>query len=222
LNSTHASLRQKGAAPRRPRARHGRRGNALIEFLLAVPILGFMMAFAVYMSFAMLTRQQVIIEARANLWHSVNNDAWSPMDLLTLVNPLSPPPAPQGWGNKPRGTGEELDRLVADIQGSVSNGMTNSKAIDYWFRLRDNLPGRSDIKVSRSFTTKGAVWDFIDHKAAGDHTRDSSAWHFPHLDAWEIARSGPLSEVFQAFEQHLDSTAAPHFEQTREDILTRW
>jgi hypothetical protein len=200
-----------------------RRGNALIEFLLTVPILGFMMALTVYMSFAMLTRQQAIIEARAKLWHSVNNDAWSAMKLEGYDPNAGGAPPQTGWGDKPRGSGEELTRLQPDIQQTTIARVSSAKGRDYWERLWENLPGRSDIKVSRSFKTSGTVWDFIDHNASGDHTRDSSAWHFYHLDAWKIARSGPLSEIFNAFDKNMNTEGGlGFFDKTRDDIIKRW
>jgi len=216
---------QPGAAVphRRTRAARAHRpGNALIEFVLTLPIIVFMAGTTMYMSFAMLTRQQALCEARYRLWNSANNDPWSPMKLEGF-DPGSAGAVPRtGYGSKPRGTGDELDQLRADVQSRSLAKASNARARDYWERLWDNLPGRSDIKVSRSFTSSGSLWNFIDHTATADHFRDSSPWHYYHIDAWKIARSGPLKEIFDAFHNGLQGTVAPHFQATRDDIIKRW
>jgi len=209
------------SAARRSR-RRARPGNALIEFVLTLPIIVFMCGTTMYMSFAMLTRQQALIEARYRIWNSANNDPWSRMKLEGFDPVGSTPPARVGWGSKPRGYGEELDRLRADVNAKSVARATNAQARDYWERLWDNLPGRSTIQVSRTFKSSGSLWNFIDHTTTADHFRDSSPWHYYHIDAWKIARSGPLRDIFLAFRDNLQGQVAPHFQTTRDDILHRW
>jgi len=219
LNRPRPDTRQPPPPGRRPAARPG---NALLEFVLTLPILFFLTGLVMYMSFGMLSRQKALVDARRALWHSAGHGGWSNLRLEGYT--------PQPWElveddgtTRPRGTGEELARLFAEIQGPILAATSEPLARDYWFRIRDNLPGRHESHASRSFRTEGNMWRFLNRTATAGHWRDSSPWHFAHLDAWKIARSGPLREIVQAFEEHLEHAEfAPHFEQTRQDIMNRW
>jgi hypothetical protein len=127
-----------------------------------------------------------------------------------------------GGVNQPRGFGEDLDRLQPEIAPSTIARVSTPDARSYWERLWDNLPGRFRTESTKTFKT-APMWNFLDKSAAADHVRDSSAWHFHHLDAWKIARSGPLGDIFRAFRQYLTATSiAPHIKPTRDDIYQRW
>jgi len=207
--------------PRMPTTRRGvLRGNALLEFVLTLPIIFFVTGLIMYMSFGMLARQKALVDARRALWRSAGHGQWTNMRL----EGYTPGTLVEDDGTKrPRGYGEELDRLRPDVEPQTLAQSGNPKARDYWFRIRDNLPGRHEAKASRSFRTSGSMWKFINRTATAQHKRDTSPWHFYHLDAWKIARSGPLREIFGAFKEHLESAqVAPHFEQTRDEIIRRW
>ena len=202
---------------RRGRAR---RGNALLEFALTLPIIIFMAGLTMYMSFAMLTKQKVLVDCRRNLWASAGHGHWTDLKLEGYTP--SEPEEDDGT-HRPRGAGEELDRLQRDIQNDALAETANPKAREYWYRLWANLPGRHESEASRSFETSGSLWNFIDRTAHAKHLRDSSPWHFYHIDAWKVARSGPLKEIFEAFRDNLEMEQfAPHFEPTRDDIMRRW
>jgi hypothetical protein len=200
-------------------ARRCARGNALLEFLLTIPIIVFVAGLTIYMSMAMLAKQQAVVEARANLY-KWSHGAWSPMKLEGWDSSLNAPGS--GGPNKPRGYGDDLDRLKPEIEPSTIARVTNPDVRDFWERSWDNLPGRFKTKSTKTFKT-APMWNFIEKSADGDHQRDSSAWHFDHFDLWKVARSGPLREVFNAFRQHLQiNDVAPHVQPTRDDIYRRW
>jgi hypothetical protein len=202
-----------------PARRRAHKGNALLEFVLTLPIIIFMAGFIMYMSFAMLSKQKALVACRRSLWHSAGHGHWTSMKLEGTV-----PGMDEDDGTKrPRGQGEELNRLRPEVEPRTIATTTNPRAREYWFRIWDNLPGRHESEASRSFETSGRMWNFIRRTARAEHKRDSSPWHFFHLDAWKIARAGPLKEIFQAFREHLEmETFAPHFEPTRDDIMRRW
>ena len=203
------------------RRRRARRGNALLEFVLTLPIIIFMTGLVMYMSFGMLCRQKALVDARRSLWRSAGRGRWTPMKLEGHTPGVDVDEDDDT--HRPRGVGEELDRLWGDVAADTVAKTTNPMARDYWNRLWDNLPGRHESKASRSFKTSGRLWNFIHRTARAEHKRDSSPWHFYHIDAWKIARSGPLKEIFEAFREHLEmETFAPHFEPTRDDIMRRW
>ena len=198
-----------------------RRGNALLEFVLTLPIIFFLTGLTMYLSFGMLSKQKTLVDARRALWRSAGHGQWSPMRL----EGHTPGFVEDDGTRRPRGTGEELQRLRPDVEPATIARTTNPDARDYWYRLWDNLPGRHEAHASRSFADKvsGNMWNFIAKTTEAGHWRDSSPWHFHHLDAWEIARSGPLREIFEAFRDHLEMEQfAPHFEPTRDDIMNRW
>ena len=195
------------------------RGNALLEFVLTLPIIIFVTGLVIYMSLALLTKQQTIVEARHQLWHAVGYGGWSPMRLEGWEPDTGGDPE---WGNRPRGTGEELDRLRQNVEPDTIRKVSSPRARDYWDRLWGNLPGRHETHASRSFETQGSLWNFIERTALADHWRDSSAWPFDHLDAWKIARSGPLRVIFESFRDNLSGDVADHFKPTRDDIIQRW
>lgn len=201
-------------------ARRRAPGNALVEFVLTLPIIFFMTGLTIYMSMAMLSKQQALVEARYTLYRTATNGYWPPMIGVALNN-TSYTNAPRD-GNMPRGVGPELDRLYPEVAPPTLASTSNGQAREYWQRIWTNLPGRHETRAQKSFETKGKMWDFIERPAKANHVRDSSPWHFFHLDAWKIARSGPLREIFDAFYNNLQATAAPHFDPTRKDIIDRW
>ncbi|MBE3070159.1 MAG: pilus assembly protein [Planctomycetes bacterium] len=204
----------------RPQARsRARAGNALIEFVLTLPIIIFMTGLTIYMSMAMLTKQKVLCDARARLWSSAGHGDWTTLKL----EGYTPGVDEDDGTSRPRGSGEELDRLRPEVEPNTIAKSSNPRAREYWQRLWDNLPGRHETESWRSFETSGSLWNFIRRDAGAQHLRDSSPWHFYHIDAWKIARSGPLKEIFEAFYNNLEAaTVAPHFEATRDDIIHRW
>jgi hypothetical protein len=193
------------------------RGNALLEFLLALPIVVFLTGLAIYMSLALLTKQQVIVEARHRLWQGAQHGHWSDLNL----DPNWDPRAGTGTNDMPRGRGEELDRLRPEVEPPTLASSSNPGAVDYWLRVYGNLPGRHQAQASRWFQTQGSLWSFLNRQAASEYWRDSSPWHFHHLDAWKIARSGPLKPIFESFRHNLQGDVAEHFKEVRDDILHR-
>lgn len=201
--------------------RTAHRGNALLEFVLTLPIIFFLTGLTMYLSFGMLSKQQTLVDARRALWRSAGNGGWSAMRLEGHTPGL----IEDDGTNRPRGTGEELDRLRPDVEPRTIAQTTNPDAREYWYRIWDNLPGRHEAHASRSFADMlgGSMWGFLRTRTRANHRRDSSTWRYQHLDAWEIARSGPLKEIFEAFHEHLeDAAVAQHFQRTRDDIMNRW
>jgi len=225
--------RAAGTETRRAKLRcsDGRRrapGNALVEFVLTLPIIFFMTGLTIYMSMAMLSKQQALVEARYTLYHAAGNGHWSPMKGVAWDDTMDLGQQPED-GDMPRGSGEELDRLYPEVAPQTLASTSNGRATEYWQRIWDNLPGRHETRAEKSFETKGRMWDFIERPARANHVRDSNEWYFCrdsdrhiNLDAWKIARSGPLREIFDAFYNNLQATAAPHFDPTRKDIIDRW
>lgn len=226
MNSTNSTIRR----------RHRARGNALIEFALTLPIIFFLIGLVMYMGLAMLTKQQSLVAARHNLWHAAAW-YWPPMKLEGYTPPANPS-APADAGDMPRGEGEDLARLLDDLQkppGPPSSWSSNGAACNYWSRIWGNLPGRHHTEASRSFDpTAGPIYNWINRTATSEHFRDSSPWHFYHLDAWRIARSGPLNEVAAAFINTLQAHPAaveppkgqPYpldfYSGVRDQIIKRW
>jgi hypothetical protein len=194
-----------------------RRGNALLEFVLTLPIVVFVAGLGFYMSLAMLAKQEALVAARHNLWRSAQHGHWSDLDMRDI------------WSNdagddsesRPRGSGEELNRLREEVEPDTVARTNNSAALDYWDRLWGNLPGRHRTRASRRFESEGSLWDFLPREAKAEYFRDSSPWHFHHIDAWKIARSGPLKPIFDSFRENLQGDVAEHFRETRDDIIER-
>ena len=186
--------------------------------MLTLPIIIFMAGVTMYMSFAMLARQNALVACRRSLWHSAGHGHWTSMKLEGTVPGMDEDDGTQ----RPRGQGEELDRLRPDVEPETIATTTNPRGREYWYRIWDNLPGRHESEAEQPFKT-APLWNFIKGPARAEHKRDSSPWHFYHIDAWKIARAGPLNEIFEAFRQNLETqTFAPHFEPTRDDIMRRW
>jgi hypothetical protein len=200
-------------------ARRKARGNALLEFLLTIPIIVFVAGLTITMSVAMLAKQNALVEARHKLY-KMSQSGWSPMKLESWDPGFSSPGA--GGANMPRGYGDDLTRLKPELEPSTIGRISNPDVCSFWQRIWDNLPGRLKTNSSKTFTT-APMWRFIQGPAEADHQRDSSTWSFWHIDAWKIARSGPLREIFQAFQNNLQmGQVAPQVEPTRDDIYKRW
>jgi len=209
---------------RHPTRRRARGGNALLEFVLTLIIIIPIAGLTMYMSSAMLTKQKALFACRRSLWRSAGHGHWTPMELEG-TDPYDDEDADMEPDDtyRPRGEGEELDRLRPEVEPETLAKTSNAMAREYWFRIWDNLPGRHESEASRRFESTGQMWRRIPHTSHAQHKRDSSPWHFYHLDAWKIARAGPLKEIFGAFEKHLETEQfTEHFEPTRKDIIRRW
>ena len=209
---------ERRARPRRVRS--ARRGNALLEFLLTLPILIFVTGLTIYMSLAMLAKQQALVQARHHLWHAARHSDWSPLKLEGWA-PVEPDDE-EDYGNRPRGSGDELERLRSEVEPATLQRTSDADAREYWERFWGNLPGRHETHAAWSFEAEGSLWDFLNRTALAAHWHDSSPWRFYHLDAWRIARSGPLRPVFESFGTYLGGSVADHFRPTRDDIINRW
>ena len=201
-------------------ARRRAPGNALVEFVLTLPIIFFMTGLTIYMSMAMLSKQQALVEARYNLYRTASNGYWPPMIGVALTD-TSYTNSPRD-GDMPRGSGPELDRLYPEVAPQALASTSNGQAREYWQRIWTNLPGRHETRAEKSFETKGRMWDFIERPARANHVRDSSPWYFDHLDAWRIARAGPLAELFGIFRLEFEnSSGLNQFESTRKEFFRR-
>jgi hypothetical protein len=199
-------------------ARRRMRGNALLEFLLTIPVIVFVAGLTIYMSMAMLAKQQALKEARANLWHDAQG-GWSPMKLEGQ-DTSSPDPG-VGGKHMPRGYGEDLDRLEPDLQRAGVPRASGEEALKYWQRIWANLPARHETESTKTFKT-APMWNFIEASAKASHRRDSSPWYFYHLDAWRIARAGPLAELFGVFRSEFENASNQNsFESTRKEFFRR-
>ena len=200
-------------------ARRRARGNALLEFLLTIPIIVFVAGLTITMSMAMLAKQKALVEARHVLYERCQG-GWSPMKLEGWDPDFTSPGA--GGKDMPRGYGDDLTRLKPELEPATIQRVTNPDVRAFWERIWDNLPGRYKTHSTKTFKT-APMWKFIQTSADADHVRDSSTWHFWHLDVWKIARSGPLREVFQAFRDNLTmGQVAPQVMPTRDAIYSRW
>ena len=198
-----------------------RPGNALVEFVLCLPIIFFLTGLTVYMSFAMLARQQALVKVRHDLFTVANRD-WPRMVGVNWSTPTPTVDLTGSGGDRPRGKGEELERLRPEVEPVTIARVTNNMARDFWQRVWSNLPGRHSIHATQTWESKGTMWNFLDHTAMADLHRDSSSWHWRHLDVWKIGRSGPWRDIFQAFYDNLQTDVAPHFKPTRDDLMQRW
>jgi len=200
-----------------PRRNRARRGNALLEFVLTLPIVVFLAGLAIYMSLAMLAKQQAVRASRHSLWSEAQHGHWSDLNLDEGWDPL----AGAGDRDHPRGRGEELERLRQEIEPATIARTSNPDAQTYWYRLWGNLPGRHRSFAAKTFEARGSLWDFLDRRAESEYFRDSSPWHYYHIDAWKIARSGPLRHIFDSFRENLQGDVAEHFKEVRDEIIRR-
>jgi hypothetical protein len=207
----------------RRRAGRARRGNALLEFVLTLPIIIFIAGLTLYMSIAMMTKQTAVVEARHKLW-STAHGGWSMMRIYTPAgtDAYQMGPRPDS-GDMPRGSGEELDRLRPEVEPSTLATTSNALARQFWQDTWNNLPGRQHVEDKEKFEV-APMWNFIDTNTSSDHYRDSDVWKFYHMDQWRIARGGPVKEIFDAFNNNINiGTPVPEpFKKTRDDIIKRW
>jgi hypothetical protein len=211
----------------RLRERPARPGNALIEFLLTLPIVFFLTGLVIYMAMAMLTKQQTVIQARDQL--VLNHWSWPPMELDPSWTGTS-----AGNADHPRGGDDPaLDRLKPEVEPQTIAQVSSPQARDYWRRLWGNLPARQQTSVSKSFEAQGSMWNFLDKTATSDQFADQNEWRNFAIDCWKIARSGPLHPIFQSFWDNLGAggdvgrggvmpNSDDPFQRTRDDIINRW
>jgi hypothetical protein len=190
-------------------------GNALIEFVLTLPIIVFVTGLTMYMSMGMLAKQQTLTDARHQL--ALNHWGWPPMEL----DPRWTGPS-SGTVDFPRGEGQALNRLKVEVDPVTIQKVSSDQARDYWRRLWGNLPARQHTEASRSFQTQGSLWNYLPKTATSDQYGDQNEWRHFSIDCWKISRSGPLHPIYQSFWDNMQAGVAPHFETTRKEIIRRW
>ncbi|MBN2584241.1 MAG: hypothetical protein JXL80_14355 [Planctomycetes bacterium] len=214
------------ATHKRPHHRRPyRRGAAMVEFLLMIPIIVFVISIGCYMAIGMRCKQDTLVRSRYDLWLNINQwwhdwdeevTHWSAWD--TGANGSIPSPVNEG--NRPRGTGEALEHLYDEAGREAYETSSNMETQDYFRRIWNNLPGRHVVRRTRTLETSEAV-SFLESDVHGRHIMDSSTWPVAHLRLWYFAQYGPMKEINDIFHDELDDMP-DEYKRVREEILHNW
>jgi hypothetical protein len=197
----------------------------MFEFLLMVPLLMFILALGGYLALGMRSKQDTLVRSRYDLWLNINQwwhnwteevTHWSAWD----TGADGPIGSAANTGNRPRGTGEELEYLYKEAGADAYNATDNTMARAYFRTIWNNLPGRHVVRRSRTLETASAV-EFLASEIRGQHTMDSSTWPVAHLRLWHFAQQGPMKEINQIFNEELQDVP-DEYKRARAEILHNW
>jgi hypothetical protein len=214
----------------------------MVEFLLMLPIMLIICGMAIFLSMGMRAKEESQIQVRHDLWYQMRRRGWHHYDsgrrqdgTWTAWDPDANGAigdgASTGTENRPRGTGDELDYLY-DNAGHHAMGVTNNPvAEDYYRRLWNNLPGRHHRADIRSFETGAPMYRWIDRtqrdgkdeRIQSHYWNDSPSWWHGQLPPWLIAQYGPVKEIRETFERHLEDQTIPvEFRRMTTEVLHAW
>jgi hypothetical protein len=160
----------------------GRRGTALVEFVVALPFLAMLIALTFFLGFAMGNRQQVIVAARHAAWSQASG---SPA-------PSAGQASPSASGSGPRQTPQDLVAAVGSAGGSVSLAQA---------LFIDTFPGGSSASVSTEFATSVAAWQQFRGAISASCAREGGPWMHGQADCIAPLGQQYLMGLDQALQQ---------------------
>jgi hypothetical protein len=200
-------------------------GAALAEFVLMLPIMMFIAAFAVYLGLGLWKKQDTQVVVRHNVWRHVERTWWH-HDEHSWPDWNGNANGPVGTGAttddlRPRGTGEELRYLYDNAGRAAANASINAQADDYFRRVWNNLPGRHHGVQTVDFRTNSPAFEFLNGEVRTDYYHDSVSWTHGQEPIWLIAQYGPMALIKALFETQL-ADVPPEFHRMREEVLHAW
>jgi len=193
---------------------HRRRGAALVEFALAIPLLGTIIVATFFFGWAMQSQQRVKISDRYDAWRRVGaSEGVTPQQLNETFfrNRTSQVDIYGGTG-----PGETRQELVAEAAGQdeTAGELASRLVIDNW------PAGRSSY-VYAEFIPAMDAWRHFTGPIRSRHVREGLEWRRGQAYCEYVLRDMFLQEL----DELLDSTPAPGdalAEQIRQLYLARW
>jgi hypothetical protein len=198
---------------RRSRIRF-RRGTAVTEFILAIPLLAVVLGLTLFFGWGLMHKQQVIIADRYATWQQVETGSWPGTGKLNETffrNEASS----VDLDGIPAVT-ETVTDLVAEAGGR--SGLAEALADTM---LAQRYPGGKRAQVSAKFDSNRALWERHNGTIHHRHGREGITWRRDEVQPWETLRDVYYPEL-DAGLQRVSPPADGMADMIRGLYLKRW
>ena len=191
-----------------------RRGAALVEFALAIPLLGTIIVATFFFGWAMQSQQRVKISDRYDAWRRVGAETGVTSGQLNETFFGNRASQVDIYGGA--GPGQTRQELVAEAAGrdETAGELASRLVIDNW-------PAGRSTRVDAEFIPAMDAWRYFTGPIRSRHVREGLEWR-----RGQAYCEGVLRDMFLLqLDQLLDSAPAPGdglAQQMRQLYLVRW
>ena len=176
-----------------------RRGTAMAEMVLAVPLLGLILGLTFFFGWALMHKHEVLVANRHAAWRRIETGAWPSEEELNVA----------AFGDEAEdvrlsGSESGLRRTAADLAGEADS--RHQMAGDYADELIVNrFPAGRRANVSANFGSDEALWNKFVGYIPGEHGREGVTWRRDEVNPWSTLRDG----FYADFAREMLSVPAP-------------
>ena len=165
---------------RNPNSR--RRGTAMIEFVLILPLLAVILGLTFFFGWALMHKHQVLVADRYSVWQKVETGTWPGTDDVNT----------RVFNRQAQGvnlaSADGVTQTVDDLVGEASDkgGPRTQTLADTL--LRENWPGGSSVEVVANFRSSWALWEKFGGQMHHSHAREGITWRRADVAPWNTLR----------------------------------
>ena len=171
--------------------RRRRRGAAMVEFCLAIPLLAAISAATWFFGFAFKNQQKIRTSARYTAWAQLQ-DSFDPVDPQLNERFFNQAGRSIHWDGGPG--------PVVVLEG-FAEGVGDYTAVGYDLAhvlVDQHAPRGRDMSVSAEFASNVGYWQRFQGAMRGFHSREGRAWRHRELGYSRLVREQYLDEVEEA------------------------
>jgi len=174
-----------------------RRGTAMVEFVLTVPLLATVLGLTFFFGWVMMHKHQVVVADRYAAWSRVEAGAWPGTDDLNI----------RCFARTADGvyldTLEGVTETVHDLVGlSAARGPRAGVLAD---RLLDErFPGGQRAQVGASWNASQPLWQQFVGRIKHQHGREGITWRRDEVSPWNTLRDEYYSDMDTSLENIRD------------------
>ncbi|MCD4699168.1 MAG: pilus assembly protein [Phycisphaerae bacterium] len=196
---------------------HVRRGTAIAEFVLAVPLLAIVLGLTFFFGWVMMHKHQVLVANRYSAWQRVDTGVWPGEDRLNSI----------AFNNRASDVvlsseapvGETADELISHAGNISPRAEVLAEEL-----ITEQYPTGLRAHVSADFNPRQALWQNvmdgmydIHHR----HGREGVTWRRGEVSCWSVLRNQYYSELDDSLER-VSSPADGMAQMIRGLYLTGW
>lgn len=168
-----------------------RRGTAIAEFVLAVPLLAMVVALTFFFGWVMMNKHQVLVASRYSAWQRVDTGAWPSEGRLNYI--VFNNRASDVVLSSEAPVGETADELIS--QAGDMSPRTEVLAEEL---ITERYPPGRRAHVSADFNPRQAFWQSV-MKGMYDlhhlYGREGVTWRRAEVSCWAVLRNQYYSEL---------------------------
>jgi len=178
------------------RTAHGRRGQAMIEFLLTVPLLLLILFLIVTFGKGFRLKQRAVVGSRYAAWHTAQTGGAGTMDDFRQDF---------FYGDA---TGSHTS-VASPNDGKADFGMRLDLPVgvmtDYWDYAQTNARGESRQRAAVDYVPPGSVYRYALERIGETTTREYQTWHWRDFNFWRFFGQHIMQEATDRRDDVLDA-----------------